>query len=417
MFNVRKIISSIDIGSDSIKLVVGEIFEKRLHILSASKTESKGIERNRIVDEEALIDSVKRVVSESSESLGVSIEKCVLTLNMVSSVINKSAAAIKIKNEDGIITGKDVETLINKCADGKIPEDYCLVSILPVEFTIDGDVRIDRPVGNKSENLGLKAIVVSSPKDYVSRMLDIVNRAGLKVLDVLPSSLCDYYAFKSDFNDATDGVVVNLGAELATVSYFESGTLTKTATFRNGGHNIVSDISFICKIDERDAAAIYKDIVLASPKLANPNEYRIVEGLEGKEVKLDQLEMSEIAHSRVVDILNLVKKQINILTKPEFSYIIVSGGLTELRDFNYALAEEFNKKATLGKLNLIGARDNSYSVAVGAIKLYDEKLEIRGKAVSIFTRAELDTMKNSNRDFNANNNTLLNKVFGIFFDN
>lgn len=417
VFIVRKIIASIDIGSDSTKLVVGEFFDNRLHILSASKTETKGIERGKIVDENAVIASIKEAVDESSKMLGVTVEKCVLCLNMVGTRINKSASAIKIKDATKTISGSDVQNVISKCVDGKIPEDYALVSVLPVEFTIDGDVVTTHPVGQVSENLGLKALVVSSHKDYVSEMLDIVNKAGLKVLDVVPSAVCDYYALKNASTDVTYGVVVNLGAEIGTVSIFDQGMITEVSTFRNGGKNIVNDISFVCKIDESDAKAIYNDITLASSKLANPNEYRLVTNYDGEEVKLNQYDMSEIATSRIVDILNLVKKQINILTKSEISYIIVSGGLTELRDFNYVVDSEFGKRATIGKLNLIGARDNSYTSAVGAIKLYDERLETKGKALSIFSNEELEDMKLGDKETNTNNNSLLGKVFGYFFDN
>ena len=78
---------------------------------------------------------------------------------------------------------------------------------------------------------------------------------------------------------------------------------------------------------------------------------------------------------------------------------------------------EFGKRATIGKLNLIGARDNSYTSAVGAIKLYDERLETKGKALSIFSNEELEDMKLGDKETNTNNNSLLGKVFGYFFDN
>ena len=54
---MRKIISSIDIGSDSIKLVVGEFIGERLNILSTSKIENTGIKDWSII-KNALKDSL-----------------------------------------------------------------------------------------------------------------------------------------------------------------------------------------------------------------------------------------------------------------------------------------------------------------------------------------------------------------------
>lgn len=413
---MRKIISSLDIDGESIKLVVGEFFENRLHILSASKVPCKGIEAGKIVDDYSVVLSIKSAVEEVSNTLGIKFDKCILGLNMLNARLCKSAAAVKINTEPAIITGKTVDDVFSKCADGRVPVDYVLANVVPVEFTVDGDVVVKKPVGVESTNLGLKGIVIASPRDYVSEILDIVNRAGLKVLDVVPNSLGDYYSHKTPEMEKSVGAVVNLGYDSTTVSIFNKGIITNSNTFPLGVRNIIKDISYVSKIGDKEATAIYKDIVLANSKLSNPNEYRIVVDLEGEEIQLNQYDMSEVAASRIEEILNLVKKQINVLTKKEISYIIVVGTLTELKDFNLALERVFGKDATLGKLNLLGARDNSFSSAIGIIQYYEARMELKDRAFSIFNQNELENMATSSKE-NANSNSLLSKVFGYFFDN
>ncbi len=413
---MRKIISSLDIDGESIKLIVGEFFEDRLHILSASKVPCKGIEAGKVVDDYSVVLSIKSAVEEVSNTLGVKFDKCILGLNMLNARLCKSGAAVKINTDPSIITGKTVDDVFSKCADGRVPTDYVLANVVPVEFTVDGDVVVKKPVGVESTNLGLKGIVISLPRDYVSEMLDIVNRAGLKVLDVVPNSLGDYYSHKTPEMEKSVGAVVNLGYDSTTVSIFNKGIITNSNTFPLGVRNIIKDISFVSKIGDKEATAVYKDIVLANSKLSNPNEYRIVVDLEGEEIQLNQYDMSEVAASRIEEILNLVKKQINVLTKKEISYIIVVGTLTELKDFSLALERVFGKDANLGNLNLLGARDNSYSSAVGIIQYYESRMELKDRAFSIFNQNDLENMASSSRE-PTNNNSLLSKVFGYFFDN
>lgn len=374
------------------------------------------MEAGKIVDDYSVVLSIKSAVEEVSNTLGVKFDKCILGLNMMNARLCKSAAAVKINTDPSIITGKSVEDVLSKCADGRVPLDYVLASVVPVEFTIDGDSIVKKPVGIESTNLGLKGIVVSSPKDYVSEMLDIVNRAGLKVLDVVPNSLGDYYAHRTPEMDKSIGAVVNLGYDSTTVSIFNKGIITNSNSFPLGVRNIIKDISFVSKIGDKEASAVYRDIVLANSKLSNPNEYRIVVDLEGEEIQLNQYDMSEVAASRIEEILNLVKKQINVLTKKEISYIIVVGTLTELRDFNLALERVFGKEATLGRVNLLGARDNSYSSAVGIIQYYEARMELKDRSFSIFNQNELENMASSSKEI-VNNSSLLSKVFGYFFDN
>ena len=415
---MRKIISSIDIGNKYIKLIVGEVNQDRLHVLSATKIESKGISGDKIVNAELLINCVKEAIQNVSQTLGVEVKKVVLGVNSKNVKLIKATGAITISNEENKITGKDVNKVIEKCTLDKVPNNYVLTGIVPVEFTIDGDVVVDDPKGKESENLGLKAILIASQREYISSLLNIMTLSGLKVVDVMLSSLGDYECFKQDHMKDSVGAVLNIGYENSTVSIFNKGILTNTKTYQVGTYNIISDICYMKKLDEKTGEEIYRDLALGNSRLSNPNEHRVVTNLEQEKIRIDQYEISEIAEDRLIEILNLAKKQINILTKKEISYIIVTGGLAELKDFSLTLENVFGRKALIGKMNTIGVRDNSYSSAFGLIKCFDSKVSLKGKAYSIFSESELEEMNSGVKKVSVNNSeSLLGKVFGYFFDN
>lgn len=412
---MRKIIASIDIGSDSIKLVVGEFIDSRLEILSTSITQSKGVENSKVINMEELSEAIKKAVSEASQTLGIEIKKVILGVNGVNTKLIKEAEAIKIENEDYVINGDDIARVIAKCAEGKCDDGYALIGVIPVEFTLDDDKVSRDPKGLKSENLGIKAIIVTTPKEYVMPYIKAVENADCKVIDVILNTLGDYYTVKNDRFDNCVGAIVNLGNDTSTISIFNKGILTNTKTYKLGGYNIIRDIGFIKKLDDNTSRAVYQDLALATPKFASPKEVRIIRNLDGNDIKISQLEVSEITHARLKELLNLVKMQINILTKKEISYIIIGGGLTELKDFHIILENMFGRNASIGKVEIIGARNNSYISSVGLLKYFDRKVDLRGKTFSIFTGSDIEEMNNSGLS-SADNNSLLGKVFGYFFD-
>ena len=409
---MRKVISSLDVGNNSVKLVVGEFTRGRLHVLSASKVDNDIFNEEKS-ESEKIIESINKVCSQTSRALGIDIKKIILCIGTKNSKLIKATGAIKIKREDKTITGDDITKLIQKCSEDKIPNDYVLVGTQIVSFSIDGNESIKNPKGKVSENLGIKAILITAPKVYVSGMLDIAQKAGLKVVDVVSSSVSDYYCYRNKITKACAGAIVNLGYSKTGISIFDRGLITNSRVYSIGGKNIVNDIANTMNVDEKNAYALFNDLTLASNKLANPKEYRIVEDLDGRKLKVNQYKLSEIASNRLTEILNLTKKQINILTKKKISYIIITGGLTEMRDFEIALKSSLNDNVTLGKINLIGARDNSYSTVIGSLCFFEEKLDIRDKNFTIFNDNEL---KELNDGFKTSE-TLLGKVFGYFFDN
>lgn len=412
---MRKIVSSIDIGSDTIKLVVGEFIGEHLHILCANKTSSAGIENGKVVDIEKLSESIKKAVDFGSSTIGIDIKKVILGINMQNSKLIKTKGLIDIDSENHIITGSNVEAVIKKSAVGLVDEGYVLLGIIPIRFILDNEKIVKDPNGMKSTHLGVQSIAVISSKDYVSSVMKAIDNIGVKVVDIIPNALGDYYSFKDDKLDEAAGAVINIGHEQTSISIFNRGILANNKTYKIGGENIVRDIAFLNKIDFKTSEEIYKDIVLGSKELANPKERREVSSLDGKLITINQCDASAIAASRIEEILNLAKKQINILTKKEISYIIVTGGLTELKDFNLTMEKVLGKNSLLGALNIIGARDNSYVSAIGILKYFEEKASLRRIAFSMFKDNEIERM--NNKDNKANGNTsLLGKVFGYFFD-
>ena len=115
------------------------------------------------------------------------------------------------------------------------------------------------------------------------------------------------------------------------------------------------------------------------------------------------------------NLLKVIKKNINLLTKKEISYIIITGGLSEIKDINLLINNVFNKNGKIGKINNLGARDNSYSVALGMLKYFNGKLMLRNKDFTSFSEEEIDAMCTVNEK-DTSKNSLISKVVGYFFD-
>ncbi len=183
-----------------------------------------------------------------------------------------------------------------------------------------------------------------------------------------------------------------------------------------GGDNIDYDLGYVYKINRKDALFIKETIALADKNIAQANEAVIVEDKNGDRIKINQFSASEIVMSRLEEILNLAKKQINLLTKKQISYIIITGGVTETAEFKNIVDYIF-KNAIIGEVKEIGARHNKYATAVGLIKYYDSRLRLRNRDFSIFSIEEQEELSGIHKKVNISENSILGKLFGYFFDN
>ena len=90
--------------------------------------------------------------------------------------------------------------------------------------------------------------------------------------------------------------------------------------------------------------------------------------------------------------LSSIKKTINNLTKRKISYIIVTGGLSELAGFGYLVEEMFGAMAKVCNITTMGIRHNKYVSVLGIVKYLDDKLSLRGKQMNMIDGDELDDL-------------------------
>lgn len=412
---MKKIMASLDVGSDTVKLVVGEIIKKKLNILAVAEAPSDGIKKGLVVNPEALLKPLKEVFSKCEEIIGLPITGVIVSVPSNDATFTVSEGIVRVMDDNRTIVGSDVIRVLQASVKGKIAPDMELVSIIPTSFKLDNDRIVKNPKNMLATTLGVKSVIVSAPKKTIYPVLACLEKMNVDVLDLAFGSIGDYYEFCDKETDNGVGIVINLGDEVTTISAFNKGILTNTKKLELGGANIDNDLAYVYKITKKDAKRIKEKLCLAHKRMAQAGNSEVVTNKEGKEIKINQYEATEVVESRIEEILNLTKKEINHLTKKQISYIIFTGGLTESKDFSLILEEVYGKNVTLGRVREIGVRNNKYSSSVGMIKYYASKARLKDKDFSIFSIEEQEELSGLHKQ-TINDSGVLGKLFGYFFD-
>lgn len=414
---MRKIIASIDIGTSSIKLIVAEIIKTKTNILAVAETDAKGIKKGLVVNKEILTPILRTTLKKAEDVLGLKIRKVAITVPSFNTEFMIGEGSTTITNEDKVVRGIDIVRAMQASIYNKVPSGLEIVGIVPTSFKINEEEAVKNPLNMIANKLTVRTVVSMVPKKNVIPIIDCFDKLGVEVIDIALTSTGDYYTLKNDRMANLVGAVVNIGDATTTVSIFNKGVLTNNHVIEIGGQNIDNDISFIYKVTKNDAKYLKENLGLAHKRLAQASASSYVTNKLGERIAINQYELSEIIMSRLEEILNMAKKQINLLTKKEIHYIIVTGGVSEMPDFELALESIFGKSATLAKMHEIGVRNNKYSACLGLIKYYNSKLKLRDKEFSIFTLEEQEELSGKHRKINISDNSVLGKLFGYFFDN
>ena len=413
---MRKIMSCLDIGNANIKFIVAEIKDRNLYVLTSSIVSNEALKKDMTMDYIVLEEQIKKILSDTKEKLGIEIKKTLLVIPSDTASFTINRAKIDIKNEDNLITVEDMLKVVNLSGKNVIQDNMELVNITPLYYTLDDSSQTDLPINTFSKSLEVKSIITSSTKEDVYKYLKILDNLGISVVDISYDVVGNYFALKNHDMDATCGVIVDIGYLSTSVSIYNKGVLVNTEKIKVGSFNVLKDISYVYKISLESAKDVYKRVGLGNSKNASNLDKVEIKDNNGDKLIVNQVNLSEIIESRVQEILRMAKKQINTLTKRQISYIICTGGIANIGDFDLNVLEVFGKNARTCYINTIGIRDTRYASALGLIKWYDYNAKLKNYDYSILNLEEQEEFSKEESEAKTSSNSIIGKVFDYFFE-
>ena len=410
---MRKIYASVDIGSDTFKFLVGEAQGDRINVLAATSVKAKGIRKGLIVDSNLAVNTIRDGIKIINDELGFEVKKVIVNVPDYNVKFMYVTGRITV---NGIVETNDINKVIKDSVYNKLDEDYELVTVVPLDFICDGEEGNVTPLGKECKILEIKGIMISVPKKNIYSVIGILSGAGLEVIDITISGLADYYQVRNKKLDKKVGAIINLGHETTNVSIINNGKIMNTETIQLGGINIENDIAYVFGTNIIDARKIKEKFALCNKRFINLNEtYELINNIDEK-VKLNQLEVTEVVQSRLAEILKLARKQITLLTKRDIDYIVITGGLTEIKSFKNLVYEILGKDVIIYLMDVVGIRDNKYTTAMGMIKAFHDKMQIRGKEYSMVSPEDEELLLTPD-DNKKNEKTVVSKIFKGFIRN
>ena len=391
---MRKIYTGIDIGSDTIKIVVAEMNKDNFYVLASTSKKSQGIRRGLVVNREKAAESLEEAINDIEKQIGVRIDKAIVTVPSQGRKLKIVSGKYKLKNENSRVSGHDINKTLEDAVSGNVDEEDELVTVIPIVFNVDNKENIFDPRNEEGNELGVKAVIGVAPKKYLYPFMTIFNDCNIEIMDIVFGSIGDYYSESNKERDKSLGAIINIGEETMNISIFNKKIIIKNEIIKLGSKNIDNDIMYIYGVNEDQARYLKENFAVSSTRYADVNETIDIKLSDNEMITINQEDITKVVESRVVELLKLAKNQINNLTNRKISYIIVTGGITELTGFGSVVENTLGINATTLNDNIIGIRNNKFSSAAGIIKYFDKKMELRDKVFSMFDKNQIDSMMN-----------------------
>ena len=410
---MSRLYASIDIGTNSIKIVVAKKEEEHFKVIAHAETKSLGLKKGMITDIKQSVSDINACKKEIEQLLGIKLNKIIACIPTNDCIFDIVSSKIEVEDENNI-TGKDIVKILKEAITSKIKNNYELVTATPISFKLDNGQMVKDPKGLSSTTLDAKIVITEVPRKNLYNLLNVLQLCELEVADITFKTTADYYEIKTNKRDNEVGAIINIGEDTTNVSIYNKGIMIKNSIIKVGSYYVDHDFSYIYKIGLRDSRRLKETFALASTRYADKYDDEELLTKAGEKQVINQYEISQIAEARIEEILKIAKKQIKALTNRKISYIIILGGLSEMNGFQYIAESSLGSIATVWNSTTIGIRHNKYASVLGAIKYFDDKLVLRDKEYEMFDTEDINKLISTNTE---ENETIINNIFGQFLEN
>lgn len=375
---MKRIYAVLDIGSTTLKLLVAELMSTNINILFTKKMPSHAVEDGLIKNEDMLVDEIRSIVKEADEDLNTTIRSVALVLPSQYARTYNSKGITKVNSPHDKIEVEDVVRALKIAQYFDKSKKEEIVSTIPVKYQLDTR-EVDRiPLGLRSASLKVETMVITTNKKMLYSYLKAVEKAGLEVLDIT----VDAYASAKEAFDAVylqeGAVLINIGYERSTISFFEEGYLKCLTSVPMGGYTLTAAIANAWQIS-LEQAEVYKVKYGTCENDLGEEDVIHTTIVDGKQKNYTQKDLSEVLQTAVWEMMAAIKKRLEVMNAGRTYETVVVGGGGELPCLDLVATDVLGTPVRCYRPETVGARDMSLVPCLGMLYYLNDRKELIGE--------------------------------------
>jgi cell division protein FtsA len=333
------IIVGLDIGSNTIKLVIGQkkiqYNEEKIHIIGAVSHPSSGIGKGGTINSiEDAVSSLSACIEKAERLIGVPITSVWLAFNHSSIRYEKAKGVAIVSKGDSEIDQSDIERAVDSAKSFPEPNNYEIFKTIPVKYSIDNNEDVKDPIGMKGVRLEVEVLLAMVLSSQLNNLVKIVQRVGLSVEDVSIPCKTMAETFLSDKEKELGVALLDIGATTSSLAVYENGALLHFATLAIGSEYITADIALGLKcpitlaeqikleFGESDSSEIKKNEEIDISELLKDNN------MEGEANIISRKYLVDIIEARSEEIFKMFDEELKKINRSKILPIgvFLSGG-------------------------------------------------------------------------------------------
>ncbi len=266
---MQKTFTGIDIGTDYVKVVIAappQGPEAPLQVLATATSPSKGVRKGYVADPRDATQAIQDAVTRAAQAARVTVSSARVSVGGVSLEEVSSSAEITLTASGGLVGHHDIERVLaesEKRAASRLT-NRVVVHTIPLEFRIDGNPILGRPLGLQGTKLSVDTLLITMLAQHHDDCIQAVEGAGIEVEGVMASPLAASLAILTKAQKTAGVCLANIGAETLSLVVFDNDRPVSLKVFPVGSADITHAIALAFQLPLPEAEQLKRGAVTGS---------------------------------------------------------------------------------------------------------------------------------------------------------
>lgn len=301
-----RLIVACDFGTTTFRALVTEITGGgELEVVGCAQQEAAGFQDGDFVDLKSAAGAIRRCIQDLESDSSVYVSG--FTHNIAGSHLHsvQARAQVSITSGPRPIRQADVDRVLQQARSMAIPFDQKILTVTPVEYSVDRVRGITDPLGRVGSLLEVTAHLVTGSRSVLSNIQNTIAEAGYKPRGEEVDIMATGMALLEEQERQQGVMLIDIGGEMTSWAVLRKGGILANGHLPWGGKHLTVDLAHGLRLDWAEAEALKRQRGVVLRSLAPEVALSALFGEDKPEASKGLI--AAILEPRMEEILTLVK--------------------------------------------------------------------------------------------------------------
>jgi cell division protein FtsA len=300
----------LDAGSSRTRCIICALEGERIRYLGHGLAQGAGWAKGRVIDQEALAESLHEAVIDAERGAQVQVESVTIGVGGAS-IFGAQSRGVYEFGRPREIDGDDMAYAVKLAADVRLESDRILLHVLPQDFTLDGRAGFRKPNRGVCSRLEANVHVITGSYQEHQAVVAAAHLAGLIVEETVFEPMAAAYACLYQEERARGVALVDLGLDSTDLVIYHGDALLLAASIPIWSGHLTRDVATVFKVTHEDAECLKQEYGCALLGLTSDSSLIEVPSPEGRPSReARRSELNEILEARAEELFVYMRSEL-----------------------------------------------------------------------------------------------------------